>query len=350
MAYSRFFLFLALTLSAGLGAPVSLEAAASPEASASASGKAAGDRSRLIAAAGKYRGTPYRSGGMSRRGLDCSGLVYLSFRDALGMEVPRTAASLYGWTTPIPESALLPGDLVFFNTVSATEISHVGLYTGDGGFIHSASSGPRTGVIDSRLDESYWRRTFVGAGRALPAAGGGTAGPAGKTAKAPASAVYLGFGAAPSWNLFPEGGPAFRGAAFQAGIFRELRIFPLRIGLELRPAWDGALEVFRLPLTLSLGFKDDRIRIFAGPVLTLGDAAIRAGEEMRPYSGGTSWLGEAGLSVAPFRIRLFRGVLAPYGEIAWQSYRRDAALGADWRADLGAAWRVSTGLRYVLNL
>jgi hypothetical protein len=188
----------------------------------------------------------------------------------------------------------------------------------------------------------------VGAGRALPA--DPSLGPGrGYTGKAPPG-FYLGFGLAPSWNLFLEDGSSFRGAALQAGISRAIFHSPLRIGLELRPAWDQALGVFRLPLTLSLGFKDDLVRLFAGPALTLGDPAIRAGDGTRPYSGGTSWFGEAGLTLAPFRVKLSRGTLALYGEIAWQSYRRDAALEADWGADTGAAWRVSTGLRYVLNL
>jgi probable lipoprotein NlpC len=349
MEYPRriFALFFILVLSGGVFRGRDLFAAASPE--TAASGDAAGDRSRLVAAAERYRGAPYRPAGMTRRGLDCSGLIYLSFRDALGIEAPRTAASLYGWTESIPESALLPGDLVFFNTAGG--ISHVGLYTGDGRFIHAASSGPKTGVIYSRLDESYWRRTFVGAGRALPGGPsrrppGGAPGSAGRGP----SGFYLDFGLAPTWNFFQEEGSFFRGAALEAGVFRQFRIVPLRIGLELRPAWDQSLGVFRLPVTLSLGFKDDRLRIFAGPALTLGDPVIRAGGRTRRYSGGTGWIGEAGLSIAPFRIKLPRGTLAPYGEIAWQSYRKDAALGDDWRADAGAAWRVSTGLRYGLNL
>ena len=348
MKYPRriFVLLFILVFSGGLFASASADASSSEDAAASSDdGK---DRSRLVAAADRYRGTPYRPGGMTRRGLDCSALIYLSFRDALGMEAPRPAASIHSWTEPIPESALLPGDLVFFNTVGG--ISHVGLYTGDGRFIHAASSGPQTGVIYSRLDESYWRRTFVGAGRVLPTGTPRrTAKAPGNSAKAP-SGFYLGFGLAPTWNFFQEEGSFFRGAALEAGIFRGIFSTPLRLGVELRPAWDQSLEVFRLPVTLSLSFKDDRLRIFAGPALTLGDQAIRSGGRTRRYSGGTGWLGEAGLSIAPFRIKLSRGTLAPYGEIAWQSYRKDAALEDDWRADAGAAWRVSTGLRYGLNL
>ena len=124
-------------------------------------------RSKLISAAESYLGTPYRYGGLDSRGLDCSGLVFVSFRDSLKITAPRTAESIFQWTERIRDEDLKPGDLVFFIT-SGRRISHVGIYTGNGRFIHSQSSGPRTGVMYSRLDESYWKRTYAGAGRALP--------------------------------------------------------------------------------------------------------------------------------------------------------------------------------------
>lgn len=145
-----------------------------PQASASPTEKDAAyreARARLLAAAGKYERTPYRYGGMDRRGLDCSGFVFLSFSDALGISVPRNAESLYSWVEKIPIDKAQPGDLVFFRTTGSGKISHVGILTGKGRFIHSASSGPKTGVIYSRLDEKYWARTYAGAGRALPATG-----------------------------------------------------------------------------------------------------------------------------------------------------------------------------------
>jgi probable lipoprotein NlpC len=128
---------------------------------------AAEARDKLLEAAGAYLGTPYRYTGVDRRGLDCSGLVYLSFRDALNYPTPRTSESIYLWAEKIDAAQLQRGDLVFFIT-AGTRISHVGIYAGDDWFIHSASSGPRTGVIYSRLDESYWRDRYVGAGRAVP--------------------------------------------------------------------------------------------------------------------------------------------------------------------------------------
>ena len=128
---------------------------------------AARARFELLNAAESYLGTPYRMGGLDQRGLDCSGLVFSSFRDALDITVPRTSERLYTWTMKIPSDDLQPGDLVFFTTAEQ-RISHVGIFVGEGRFIHSQSQGNLTGVMYSHLNEAYWRRTFAGAGRALP--------------------------------------------------------------------------------------------------------------------------------------------------------------------------------------
>ncbi|MDR2758150.1 MAG: C40 family peptidase [Spirochaetaceae bacterium] len=314
------------------------------------------DRSRVIAAAEQYQGTPYLYGGTDRQGLDCSGLVYLSFRDALGIDIPRTTAELHAWVEPIQEANLMPGDLVFFNTTGP--LSHVGLYAGNGKFIHAASSGQETGVIYSKLSTSYWKNTFAGAGRILPS--GDSIGPATKPEPLPERSkiagdepgrFHLGFGLAPSWNSLLENNSAFRGAVMQAGVFYDVPVLslPMRIGLELRPQWDTALHVFRMPVTVSAGFKDV-IRIFAGPAFAIGSPVLNTGNETRRYTGGNSWLGEIGITVAPFSFELSRGALSFYGEIAWQSYVKDPALDDDRKADIGAALRVSTGVQYILNL
>jgi len=128
---------------------------------------AAEARRKLLATAESCLGIPYRYGGIDRRGLDCSAFVYLSFREAFQYSIPRTSEAIYNWAQKIETSELQPGDLVFFVT-AGSRISHVGIYVGGGRFIHSASHGPRTGVIYSRLNESYWARTYRGAARALP--------------------------------------------------------------------------------------------------------------------------------------------------------------------------------------
>lgn len=107
-------------------------------------------------------GTPYRYGGASPRGFDCSGLVQYAY-GAAGVSVPRTTGQQLRHARPVPLSALRPGDLVFFRLTGGRKTSHVGIYAGDGRFIHAPSSGKR--VSYARLDNPYWRSRIVGAGR-----------------------------------------------------------------------------------------------------------------------------------------------------------------------------------------
>ncbi|MDR1858972.1 MAG: C40 family peptidase [Treponema sp.] len=353
-------------------APLERGFALAPPASASPAEKDAAyrqARERVLEAAKKYENTPYRYGGIDRRGLDCSGLVYLSFRDALGVSVPRNAESLHAWAETIQAEAAQPGDLLFFRTTGGGKISHVGIFAGGRRFIHSASEGPTTGVIYSSLDERYWSRAYASAGRVFPAVGSygnagergigagderrPSAGSPGKTAAVspPAqhqrkgSNILIGFAAAPTWNTYPADGNVIRGAAGQVrlGVAVEPLGQPMIFGLELRPEWDGALGVFRVPLTFSWGLSD-KVRIFAGPALSFGDAALKVSGGHRRYIGGTSWLGAAGITVAPFALKIGRTESSLYGELAWQSYFSDNSE-RNAGADLAAGIRISTGLR-----
>lgn len=119
----------------------------------------------FMVAARKYLGVPYRSGGSTLRGMDCSGLVFRAAIDGPGLSVPRTVQALSDRARHVPDSAIEPGDLLFFNTTG--RISHVGIYIGNNRFIHAASEGPSTGVIISELSESYWKRTYRFAGSIL---------------------------------------------------------------------------------------------------------------------------------------------------------------------------------------
>lgn len=105
-------------------------------------------------------GVPYRYGGSSPSGFDCSGLVHYSYATA-GKNVPRTTAGQWAQLAPVAKRDLQTGDLLFFNI--AGKMSHVGVYLGDGRFVHAPSTG-RTVSIES-LGSDYYRNAFIRAGR-----------------------------------------------------------------------------------------------------------------------------------------------------------------------------------------
>ncbi|MDM7456625.1 MAG: C40 family peptidase [Tepidimonas sp.] len=108
-------------------------------------------------------GVPYRMGGNSAEtGFDCSGFVRYVYANTLGLVLPRRAAQQAQTTIPIAKSDLRPGDLVFFNTMRRA-FSHVGIYLGDGKFIHAPSKGDRVKISD--MNDRYWARRFNGARR-----------------------------------------------------------------------------------------------------------------------------------------------------------------------------------------
>ena len=102
-------------------------------------------------------GKPYRYGGNTPQGFDCSGLVYFSFKRA-GMDVPRSTKTQRGKSQKVSVSGLARGDLLFFNQ-DGKYSSHVGIYIGDKRFVHAPSSGKRVRV-DS-LTETYWQKHLV---------------------------------------------------------------------------------------------------------------------------------------------------------------------------------------------
>jgi cell wall-associated NlpC family hydrolase len=131
---------------------------------AAASAAPTGRIQSLIQHALALLGTPYRWGGTGTDGFDCSGLVGYVFRSALGIELPRVSKDMASSGQLITDRAnLSPGDLVFFGTHHGKRVDHVGIYVGDGRFVHA----PRTGktVEVSSLDNAYWSDRFVQARR-----------------------------------------------------------------------------------------------------------------------------------------------------------------------------------------
>ncbi|MBX9784349.1 MAG: C40 family peptidase [Chitinophagaceae bacterium] len=107
--------------------------------------------------------TPYRMGGTTKKGVDCSAFVQTLILGVFAVQLPRTAREQHSVSSWIPVSDLHEGDLVFFNTRGG--VSHVGVYLHNKKFVHASTSG---GVMISDLNDTYWSRKFIGAGRILP--------------------------------------------------------------------------------------------------------------------------------------------------------------------------------------
>ena len=117
---------------------------------------------QIVAKAKTCMGVPYVRGGQSMKGFDCSGLVYYVLKN-LGYSPNRTSADQYKMGTYVSKSKLQPGDLVFFAGTYKSGISHVGIYIGDGKFIHAPHSGDVVKISD--LNSSYYTNHYYGARR-----------------------------------------------------------------------------------------------------------------------------------------------------------------------------------------
>jgi cell wall-associated NlpC family hydrolase len=127
--------------------------------------------SQLVVNAMGFLGVPYKYGGNSVEtgGFDCSGFVRAVYEQSIGKVLPRRASEQAAATQAIDRSELKPGDLVFFNTMKRA-FSHVGIYVGEGKFIHAPRAGSSVRVEDMR--QAYWQTRFNGARRVAPLADG----------------------------------------------------------------------------------------------------------------------------------------------------------------------------------
>lgn len=133
----------------------------------SASRGEAGGSPEIALQAVSLIGVPYKYGGDEpESGLDCSGLVRYLFRETLRTELPRSAAQMSELGQHVDTHELKPGDLVFYNTLKRA-FSHVGVYLGEGKFIHAPSSGGYVRIENMKV--SYWEKRFNGARRLVQA-------------------------------------------------------------------------------------------------------------------------------------------------------------------------------------
>ena len=121
-----------------------------------------GNVKEILTYANTFTGVPYKFGGTTPAGFDCSGYIRHVFQK-VGVQLPRQADEQYTVGKKVEKQNLQPGDLVFFETYEPG-VSHSGIYIGDGQFISATSS---SGVAVADIDDSYWGPRYVGAKRVL---------------------------------------------------------------------------------------------------------------------------------------------------------------------------------------
>ncbi len=258
-------------------------------------------REKWVAYSKQFIGTPYKYGGLTKEGIDCSGLIYVTALESIALQLPRTVTDLYSFARIIPDSKKEPGDLVFFKTVDA-KVSHVGIYMGKNQFIHAASDGPNTGVIVSSLTETYWKNAYAGPGQVLsspeyPAEqeeetiiketgslpqksdASSSVKSSSKTSYAGLSSflktapVKFDVSAVMNWNFFTSEEVYWniRGASVQ--------LHTMYTGLSIQPGFaaelriDPKMGIVQIPLLVTLT-PVDFLRVYAGPVFTIGQPRL----------------------------------------------------------------------------
>ena len=135
-------------------------ASQAPQAPVKSTSKSYSNADQAAAVALQQIGVPYRYGGSTPKGFDCSGLIYYSY-SKVGKNVPRTTGSLWSGIQPVAKNHVRVGDVLFFRIEG--KMSHVGIYIGDNQFVHAPSSGKVVTV--GSLQSEFYRKALIRAGR-----------------------------------------------------------------------------------------------------------------------------------------------------------------------------------------
>lgn len=116
---------------------------------------------KLYSFVDEWYGTPYKYGGKTKKGIDCSGFVQVLFKEIYGKEVEGSSLNIYTKCNPVSKEELTEGDLVFFK-IDSKNVSHIGIYLQNNKFVHATT---KAGVMINDLNEEYYRKYFAGSGK-----------------------------------------------------------------------------------------------------------------------------------------------------------------------------------------
>ncbi|MCR5612148.1 MAG: C40 family peptidase [Treponema sp.] len=325
-------------------------------------------RSEIVKKAKSYIGCPYKTGAIGPDMFDCSGLVFTVFREAAGIQLPRSAKAIYSAVKIVSTDLIEEGDLVFFKTTGDGTISHVGIYIGRNQFIHAASDGSNTGVIASSLTEKYYKNTFAAVGKPLTSAkknksaqeqiqnettgledsSSSSASSSSSSSSNSSFVSNLTVDATLScdWNLWLPNKFMinFRGITLTSFARYTKNLVKPGIGTALR--WNYGSDCFQLPVLFSLGFSD-YINVFIGPVFTIGTASM---PDQKYRINGSIFPGMIGISFNTPNIKAGNVYLSITQDFVYTVFNATDGGALGFAESMNAGFVFSTGIRVTLPL
>lgn len=341
-----------------------------------AQSKKQSQRDKFVAEAKKYVGCPYEYGSVGPNTFDCSGYVYYTAREAVGVQLPRTAKAIYNFVTQISDNEKEPGDLLFFKTTSSGSISHIGIYIGNNQFISAISDGPNTGVIVSSLNQDYWKGKYVAAGQFLSSGrqrsdpegigqnskegqnrneenSGKTgseennqfiakesSGTEGET-KDFTQKINFDTSLFFDWSLITPRQFIFKYRGIDALFHASYETSVLEPGLGIRLRFNTGLDVFQMPLILSLTV-NDYFRFYAGPVFTFGTPTLI---DTDMTIKGSVFPGIIGASVSTPKLKIMDVGIQAVQDISWTVYNNAGGSALNFTDSVAAGFVMYTGIR-----
>jgi len=249
-------------------------------------------REQFVAEAKKYVGTPYVLGAIGPDAFDCSGLIYYVARESLGVQLPRTAKAIYSYCRIVPDKSRETGDLVFFKTNSSGNITHVGIYIGNGQFISAISDGDNTGVIISSLNQPYWKDKYVATGQFLRS-GTGTEENieeqiaiaekakekhpkqvrASRSGSDVTKNIIFDATNGVNWSLISPNSFMIRFRGIDSTLNVRYKKWFMEPGIAINLRFNTSEDVFQIPVLFTSTI-NEYIRIYAGPVISFSDAHL----------------------------------------------------------------------------